>query len=84
MVTITFDFATLLIGAILGFFVGILISALVSCGIMFDERWSLGFADGWDAKKRYIEKQVGGDGGEKPVCPICGSEKYEEEKNNVN
>lgn len=59
MVTITFDFATLLIGVILGFVVGILISALAFCGIMFDERWSLGFSDGWDAKRRDIEKQAG-------------------------
>ena len=58
MVTITFNFATLLIGVILGFFVGVLISALAFCGIMFDERWSLGFSDGWNAKKRDIERQV--------------------------
>lgn len=58
MVTITFNFATLLIGVILGFFVGMLVSAIVFCGIMFDERWSLGFSDGWAAKKRYIEKQA--------------------------
>lgn len=58
MVTITFDFATLLTGVIIGFVLGILISALAFCGIMYDERWSLGFSDGWDAKKRDIEKQA--------------------------
>lgn len=34
------------------------------CGVLFD-------APMWTP---------GGDGGEKPVCPICGSEKYEEEE----
>lgn len=58
MVTITFDLVTFLIGVTLGFLAGILISALAFCGIMFDERWSLGFSDGWDAKKRDIEKQA--------------------------
>lgn len=58
MVTITFNFATLLFGVILGFFVGVLISTLAFCRLMFDERWSIGFSDGWAAKKRDIEKHA--------------------------
>lgn len=64
MVTITFDLVTLLIGVILGIFVGAFVSASAFLRLMYDERWGLGFSDGWDAKRRDIEKQaeVDGDG----------------------
>lgn len=67
MVTMTFNFVTLLIGVILGLFVGTLVSALAFCRLMFDERWRLGFSEGWDAKKRDIEKQAKVESDAKPM-----------------
>lgn len=53
MTTITFHLASLLVGLIIGFVLG----GFVFLIIMFGERWSIGFSDGWKCGKEYGEKK---------------------------
>ena len=53
MTTITFHWASLLVGLGMGFVLGGFVFVL----IMFGERWSAGFSDGWKCGKEYAEEK---------------------------
>ena len=54
MITISFHFASLIVGLLVGLFGG-LCFALLS---LFGERWGAGFSDGWKCGKEYAEERM--------------------------
>ena len=54
MISISFHVLSLIVGFLIGTFV----VALATILLLFDERWSIGFGEGWNHGKEYGEKQV--------------------------
>lgn len=52
MITISFHFLSIVIG----FFIGFIVVSVVTLSILYDERWSGGFGEGFKAGKKYQEE----------------------------
>lgn len=52
MITLSFH----LLSIIVGFFIGLIVVSLATLGVLYGERWSDGFGEGFKAGKKYQEK----------------------------
>ena len=54
--TITIHVGSLLAGMLFGVIAGAIISAIAVMRTIYDDRWSAGFGEGWEAKRREEER----------------------------
>lgn len=45
-----------LLSLLLGFFLGTVLVTSIMLWVFFDERWSIGFTNGWECGKKYAEE----------------------------